>query len=522
MSEPTQSPLDHSASAAPVLDREVQGKAAASRLVGRNMLALVASQFVTTPVSMVVNAMLARSLGASNFGAIYLATTVLTLAFLFVEWGGYSQVAAAVARDRRSAPRVFGTGLILRIALAALVLAGIPYFGRWMGYDERVQLALALCGFRLAFVSLSNLCSAVVRGFERVDWNAAGTVSGNLMDAALVVVVLLNGGGLRAVLTAQVVAASLALMLQLVFVARLRIGRPTIDRGMLHALVGGGFSFLVLEVVAKLPPYIDATFMERLATPQALGWYSAAARIMGFVIFPANAVGTALYPTLARLWQDDRATCNTMVRLGLRMVTLLGVCAATGTVIFAPFIVNVVYGAQQYAPAAVDLSILSVYVFLVFISIILGSSLAAAGRQWKWALAQSFCLIVSLVLDPLLIPWAEANLANGSAGVCISVVVAEVAMVSSGLALLPAGPLNASLARTLARCLLAAGGMALVGFWLRDWPIPAIPITVAVYAGLLWLQREMDPDLLLLLPPGVANALGFLQRGRDGGASAAS
>ena len=73
-------------------------KTVAGRLVGRNALALVASQFVTTPVSMVVNALLARTLGASNFGAVYLATTVLTLAFLFVEWGGTTQVAA----DRKS------------------------------------------------------------------------------------------------------------------------------------------------------------------------------------------------------------------------------------------------------------------------------------------------------------------------------------------------------------------------------------------------------------------------------------
>src|ERR1700730_13050628 len=72
-------------------------------VVGANMRALIASQFATTPLSMVVNALLARSLGAGDFGAVYLATTVLTLLFLFEEWGGQSLVAAAVARDRRSA-----------------------------------------------------------------------------------------------------------------------------------------------------------------------------------------------------------------------------------------------------------------------------------------------------------------------------------------------------------------------------------------------------------------------------------
>ena len=168
-------------------------KAVAGRLVGRNAFALVASQFVTTPVSMVVNAMLARRLGASNFGAVYLATTVLTLAFLFVEWGGTTLVAAEVARDRSTAPRVFGTGLVLRILFAAIALVAIPQFGAWMHYEQPVRLALMLCGFQMALQSIGTLCSAVVRGFEKLHWHAVATVSGSLTNAALVMAAVLSG-----------------------------------------------------------------------------------------------------------------------------------------------------------------------------------------------------------------------------------------------------------------------------------------------------------------------------------------
>ena len=500
------------ASGEPVDVGTEDGKAAAGKLVGRNMFALVASQFVTTPVSMVVNAMLARSLGASNFGAIYLATTVLTLAFLFVEWGGYSQVAAAVARDRSSAARVFGTGLVFRLAMASIVLLFIPYFGAWMEYDDAIGMALTFVGLRLAFVSIGSLCSAVLRGFERIHWVATATVGGNLLDATLVGVALLIGGGFRTILLSQVVSAALTVSLQLVLISRLRIGRLQIDRGALQVLVGGGFSFLILDIILKLQPYIDATFLEKLAEPQALGWYSAANRIMGVLMFPALTLNTALYPTLARLWQDDRETCNMMVRLGLRTVMLLGVLAATGTIIFAPFVVDLVYGNEAYGPAAMDLSILSAYVLLVYMSIVLGSFLAAAGRQWKWALAQSVCVIVSMILDPILIPWTQQHYGNGSLGVCISVVTAEIAMVTFGVLLLPVGPFNRSLARTFFRCLVAAAGTAVVGFSLRGYPLVGIPATIVTYAFFIWIQREMDPEMLVLLPPGLVNAFRSVQR----------
>jgi O-antigen/teichoic acid export membrane protein len=476
------------------------------------MFALVASQFVTTPVSMVVNAMLARSLGASSFGAVYLATTTLALAFLVVEWGGGNQISAAVARDRTATARIVGTGVLLRVTISSAVLAAIPFFADWMHYDDQVRIALRLCGLRLALVSVGTLCSAVLRGHEKLHWHALASVAGNLLDAALVIPTLLLGGGLRQVLTAQVVAAALALAVQLTLVSRLGVGRFRVERRAVHLILGGGFSFFVLDIILKLQPYIDASFLERLAASQSLGWFSAANRITGVLMFPAYTLTTALYPTMARLWHGDRETCNQMVRLGLRMVMLIGMLAATGAALFSPFVVDVIYGHEKYAPAAVDMSILSAYVLLVYMSMVLGSFLSAAGRQWKYAFAQSFCLLVSAILDPMLIPWAQQRYGNGSIGVCMSLVTAEVAMVSAGILLLPRKTLNRSVGMTSLRCALAGALAGAVGLWLRPHPLLAIPATVLAYAGALRVQGELNPELLVLVPPRLLNALPFLRR----------
>jgi O-antigen/teichoic acid export membrane protein len=145
-------------------------------------------------------------------------------------------------------------------------------------------------------------------------------------------------------------------------------------------------------------------------------------------------------------------------------------------------------------------------------SMVLGSFLAAAGRQWKYALAQTFCLLVSAILDPLLIPWAQRRYGNGSIGVCISLVTAEVAMVSAGMLLLPRKTLNRSVGRTLVRCALAGVTAGAVGFSLQQYTFLALPGTVLVYVGVLWVQRELSSELLTLVPPGMLNALPFLRR----------
>ena len=471
------------------------------------MLALVLSQLITTPVSMAVQALIARHLGAGPFGAIYFATAVLGVWYLIVEWGGHAQVAAAVARDRTAGARVFATGMLLRVAMAGVVLAVIPWFGRWMEYDEAVRLALAMVSMKLALQGLGALCLAVVRGFEKTHWQAGSTVFGNLTEAALVVAALMQGGGLREVLLAQVVAAAITLAVQIGMVTRLELGPWRPEAATAAALLRGGFSFLVLDMVLRLQPYVDATFLEHLAPPEALGWHGAASRISGVLIFPALTLNFALYPTLARLWVSDRPTYDSLVRLGLRTVTILGVLAGAGTAIFAPWAVGWIYGTAGFAPAGASLSVMSVFILLVYASIILGPAIAAAGRQWYWCAAQTLCLVVSVVLDPILIPWTQRTFGNGSLGVSLSVGVAEAAMVTLGLFILPQGVVTRELGRTLRHCLIGAAVAAAVGMLLYDVPVVAVVMMVASYFAVLRLFRELDPELLTLAPPWLGDAI---------------
>jgi O-antigen/teichoic acid export membrane protein len=484
----------------------------AGHIVGRGMLALVVSQLITTPISIVVNAMLARQLGASDFGAIYFAITALGVWYLFVEWGGHALVAAAVARDRRTAAQFFASGMVLRIVFAGIVLVAVPPVSGWLGYGEVVRLALWLVAIKLALQSIGALCLAVVRGYEKVHWQAGATVFANVVEASLVITALLRGGGLQEALTAQVFAAAIALAVQIGLVLRLDLGVWRPAWSTMSAILAGGFSFLILDIVVRLQPFIDATFLSWLAPPEALGWYGAASRISGVLVFPALTLNLALYPTLSRLWVTDRLMYDHIVRLGLRVVAILGLLAATGTALFAPVVVELVYGNQAYAPASAILRVMSVFILLVYGSIVLGPSIAAAGRQWRWCAAQSLCLVVSVVLDPVLIPWAQTTYGNGGLGVAISIAIAEVAMVSSGLLILPRGILDRAVARTFARSVTAAVAMAVVGVVLMDEPALAIPAATATYVAVLWVGREIDSDLLMLLPPWLSSRLQLLER----------
>jgi O-antigen/teichoic acid export membrane protein len=239
-----------------------------------------------------------------------------------------------------------------------------------------------------------------------------------------------------------------------------------------------------------------------------MGWYSASNRIVGVLLFPATTLAFALYPTLSRLWAEDKAGYAALVRLAFRALALVGICAAMGTILFADLVVDLLYGANRFGPAAGNLRILAVYLLLVYASIVLGISIVAAKREFRYAFAQSFCVVVSLVLDPLLIPRFERRFGNGGLGVSLSVVAAEVAMVAAGLAILPAGVVGRSLLGTTVRALAAALAMCAVGFVLGALPVLAVPLSVAAYAAVVWALGGVDAEIVDLVRDVLRRKLG--------------
>ena len=320
-----------------------------SRDLARGILALLASRFVTIPIAIAVNAILARYLGAAEFGEIYLATTSLALVFLFVEFGTTGQVAASVARDHAAAASELGGGLLIRLSLGVPAVLAIPWVTSALGYTRSTTAVFVLVGVRTLLASLAGLAGAVVRGLERVQENARMSVWTALLDALVVVPAVALGWGLDGVLWMQIASATLGLLLWSRLLVRAGVGLPTLSRPAAAALVRGGLGFVAFDVALKAQPYIDATFLNGLASPEVVGWYGAAARLVGTLLIPVSSINFVLYPTLARLWSSDREAYFRVSRLGLRAVILFGVLAAVGSLAFAHVAVRLLFGAG-FAP----------------------------------------------------------------------------------------------------------------------------------------------------------------------------
>jgi len=469
------------------------------RLVLRNTLMLVAAQVLGMPLSIVLNAVMARYLGPEDFGYIYLATTFAGFGFLVVAWGQSGTLPAMVAKAPGDAGVLIGTGLVWRLCTSVLVYGVIAAGCFALGYGATFQVALLLVSVGCFIATMLGLILDTIRGFERTDITAYGNLGWQVLTAVFSIPVLIVGGRLKAVLVAQDVAVFVALVLVIPSLRLIKGKKFAFDRALLKRLVVDGAPFLSLGLTMALQPNVDGVFLSKLAPVESVGWYAAARKLIGVLVYPAAAMTTALYPTLARLHVENLDAFRATVRSALRATTLIVVPVALGCALY-PDIGIRIFSRASYGPAESDLRVLALFLFACYFSMVLGNALAASGRPRGWAVAQFGCVVISAVADPLLVPWFQTHYGNGGLGICVSSVASEVLMVGAAIWMSPSGLFDKTLARQLLITSVAGGAMALAARLLSGLSsFIGAPLSVAAYVACLWALGGLGKEQIQVL-----------------------
>jgi O-antigen/teichoic acid export membrane protein len=470
------------------------------RIVARNTIILMLAQVLGLPLAVLTNVLMGRKLGPEDYGQYYTLTTFVSLAFLFVEWGQGATLPSRIANDRPGSGRYLGSILnwyALGSLLASLVLLVIFYA---RGHRGPYLLALELVCLGQALVLLVRLFTDAVRGFERTKHAAYAQVATQLLTALLVLPVLLLGGRLIASLVAIAAASLVVLWFVWRSLPAVGIGRLSADKDTAIDMLRAGTSFLMLGLVQYLQPTIDAWFLNRYASPEAIGWYAAARKLINPLIFPANAMIGALYPTLCRLWVQSRPDYLATAQGTLRASMLVTVPMAVGCAMFADIGV-LLYSREAYGPVRDNLHAMAPLVLLLYLSMVLGTCLNAAGRERPWTTVLAACLLINITLEPFLVPWFQAHTGNGGLGANIATALSELVIAVWGFWMLPRGILTGSVVMSGLKSLLAGLAMAVVAWLLTGrlgvWA--AAPISLVAYGGVLYLIGGIDGQQLAMI-----------------------
>ena len=462
--------------------------------LARNVFNLLMGQISTTALTMIMSAAIARTLGPADFGVLYLVTAVSTFAYVFVDWGHGAYVIREIARHPERAGELMGSVLGVRAATAVALSIPAVLIGWLLGYPARTLVYIAALMAAWIPVYLGLTFGWAFRGKERMEFDALINVALKLLILIVGVTLLVRGAGIGAVIVANAAAGTLTLVVAWVLYRRLDGNRLRFAPSIARELMVGGAPMVTMTIAVALQPYIDANMLSRLSTPTVLGWYSAAMMFASTLIAPAFVLASAAYPRLS-IAASNHDEFRTLLHDALRPLLFVAVLGAAGTFLFAHVAIDIVYSMEKYGQSATILRAFTPAMVLVFIDMMLGTAILAAGNAVRLAGAKILSIVVIAGLEVVLIPYCQARFGNGAIAVMLSFAVGELVMVAAAIRLLPRGTVHAGIAMDLARAVAAGVGTVLLMRPLIELsPFVAIPLSIVMFTGLAVAVRLIRPS----------------------------
>jgi O-antigen/teichoic acid export membrane protein len=456
------------------------------KLVAKNAFLMVLSQLATNGLSIITLPLLARTLGSTDYGIWWLAVSVSAFAALFMEAGQDGYASLAVARDRERAGELIGTTAVVRLVLCALIL--VPLWGatHLLGYNAQTRETILLLFVASLPAFVARGAMAAVKGLEKMGWPAAARIGTETTHTVMLFIGVWMGVRLRGFAVIEIIMAVFELLLSAWLIRRIDLGRWKPSMAAARELITGGLPFLLWSGFLILQPSIESVLLSKLSSVESVGWYGAANKLCGVLMFPAAIMTGALLPTLTRLQSTNPEAYGRAARESVRLALFLGAPTAMGTFLFADRVVPWIFG-PGFEPTAANLKVLAVYLLPLFINITLGTILIISGKQFVWSMVKGAMILGSAAASFWLMPYFQARTGNGGIGAAMLVAVAELGMLTAAIVLVPRGLLEGFVLADLGRAVVASGAMVAAAHFLAGGPL----VVGLVAAPLAYLAAQL-------------------------------
>jgi O-antigen/teichoic acid export membrane protein len=470
------------------------------RSLVRNFLHLGLGQATTTILTILLSAVMARILSPSDFGLMFLLTSIATFTFVVIDWGHGPLVVREVARNPERAGDLFGSAVAVR-SVAALIACPLVIGVTWLlGYDwfTRVLAGLVVLGSLPQYIALSF--GWVFRAHERMDREAQVGVAFKLSVFALSVTWVMLGGRMPGVMFVATVAGFLTLAFSITMYRKLQLPRLSASMSTVRTLLRDGAPIFAMTLAIAVEPVINANILYKMSSPEVVGWYSAAWTVAGTLIAPATVLATAIYPRLSAA-AGNPAEFRHNFDISLRPLFLLAVLGAVGTFLFANVPVALIFGLPKFAPSADTLRAFAPVLLLMYVDVFLNMAVLAIGKAARLAAVKIFSVVIATGLAFILVPFFHAKTGNGGVGVMYAMATGELFAFVASWMLIKDSISGRQIAADMVRGLVAGVATLLLFRLLPEMtPFLAIPLCVAVFGGLSWLVgaiRQADVNGIL-------------------------
>jgi O-antigen/teichoic acid export membrane protein len=468
--------------------------AESSRSLRRNVAALGTGQMFTWIMTLGWTLVVPRLLGAGEMGMIVTGISVVTMLQIAMGAGTALYVTREIVITPERAARVVAGASLVRLALVPVFGAAIVLWAHFAHYGARQNEVLYLCGGATAVMLLGEPLLSYFQATERMHYMAISDginkASQGLAGIALAVI----GFGALGFAACWVATAAVVVVLGVRWTRRYINLQWRTTWQDLKDIARGSVKYWTGGLFFTIYAWIDTAMLSVMTNATVVGWYGVPMRLWGtFLIIPSIA-SRVFIPRLVQAAERSPAELKRIARAPIELVLVLSLPVATLIAAGAAPGVHLVYG-PSFAHAVPVLILLGINLIPMYLNMMLGSVLVAAGRQGTWNWLFVGATIFNPAVNAVLIPLTQHQFGNGAIGAAIALALTEALIACAGFMIVGRGMIGLSSLGRVARMALACGGMLLVVHLLGSTgPIVAFLVGFVALCVLILALRVITDD----------------------------
>jgi O-antigen/teichoic acid export membrane protein len=479
-----------------------------ARRIVQNSAARIGGYIVGAGFYFVVIILVARYLGAEQFGQFtYILAFVGIFQFL-IDMGVRSILIRDIAADKNRFAEKLGVAKTLIWLLSFISISLILLVTYLLPFSDSLRMPIYLAGLSVIIGFQGIGYSAVLRAFEEMEWDILAFVFHKIVLLGLVGLIVRADAGLLEVFGAFLLA-NVFLYLYYRSVVTLRHGRvrANLDLRAAWALFLESYPLGIGEVLRRFGRQADKLLLAVLGTPAAVGFFNAAYKFLEAINPPDIAL--PLFPVFSRFARDSPAKLFRAYEQSLKFIYVISVPLAVVLFVLAERMIATFFG-EPYREAGSVLRVLALAEIFLLPTSLYAYLFTSLGCQRLYTIGVAIALGTGVSVDLFLIP------IYSHLGAAVGVLAAEMVFFLFGVVMFRrlGSPLTG--VEHIWRPLLAGSAMGALCWWGKDGTLISLAAGVtggfALYGALLLILQTFTRHELRLIVEAMRLRMGSLAR----------
>ena len=371
-----------------------------------NALAILSSDVMNRATSFVLYALVARHLGAHEFGELMVALTLFYTLQVFSVGGLKTLIIRQVAKDRSQTASYFLNGCAIVtvssicsvFALIAVVLV--------LHYPPETSRVILLLSFGLIPYAFSAVCEGIFQAWECMRYIPYVNVPVNIVKVAAAFILLSQRRGLYAVVLIVLTSLiAIALIEVCIMLRRFPARHATFDPSFAWGVARSATTFLGIDGIISVMTGLNVILLSKLATETEVGLYSAATQVMVPLLLVYQSIAQSIFPAMCQRFQTGIHNLKRIAENAIELLLVLAAPAVAGIYFFGDWALSVLYKNPVFSQAFPALRIVSWTLILQVFTSVLGQVLLASHREKITLRIVALDTLINLCVGWPLISW---------------------------------------------------------------------------------------------------------------------